>query len=202
MLRKSNKKASSRLQINIKGVKDDILMLSDRQYRIVLEVSPINFELKSEEEKDTIIDTFQNFLDSLDFSVQFIMRTRELDIDKYIESFQEMKAQEKKDVYKQQIESYTQFVKSMIKNKKILARRFYIIIPFTLKDVKDFDSAKEQLSLRRDIVSKGLIPVGTHVRPLSGLETLDLFYSFYSPRLAKTQPITSKTAAIINESFL
>ena len=62
VLSKSNSKKSARQQIQIKEVKDDILILPDNEYRTVIETSSINFELKSEEEQDVLIDTFQNFL--------------------------------------------------------------------------------------------------------------------------------------------
>lgn len=58
LLHKSKNKVSSRQQIQIKEVRDDILILPHNQYRIALETSSINFELKSEAEQDTIIDSF------------------------------------------------------------------------------------------------------------------------------------------------
>ena len=65
LLNKSNQKVSSRRQIKIKEVKDDILILPNDEYRVVVETSSINFELKSEQEQDVLIDSFQNFLNSL-----------------------------------------------------------------------------------------------------------------------------------------
>ena len=63
LFQKSGKK-SSRRQIKIKEVKDDVLVLPSNQYRTIIETSSINFELKSEEEQDVLIDSFQNFLNS------------------------------------------------------------------------------------------------------------------------------------------
>lgn len=60
-----SKKSSSRQQIQIKEVVDNILVLPGNEYRQILETSSVNFELKSEEEQDVIIDSFQNFLNSL-----------------------------------------------------------------------------------------------------------------------------------------
>lgn len=61
ILQKSNKKVSSRKQIDIEGVRDGILILPDGHYRTVLNASSINFELKSEAEQDALIDTYQSF---------------------------------------------------------------------------------------------------------------------------------------------
>lgn len=51
LFQKSKGKTSSRVQIQIKEVKDDILILPNHEYRIVVETTSINFELKSEEEQ-------------------------------------------------------------------------------------------------------------------------------------------------------
>lgn len=71
---KSNKRASSRRQISIKGVKDGVLILPNNQFRIALEVSSLNFELKSEAEQDALIDTYESFLNSLPGPLQIIVR--------------------------------------------------------------------------------------------------------------------------------
>ena len=64
LLTKSNSKVSSRRQIAIKEVKDGILVLPNQEYRMVIETSSVNLELKSEDEQDVLIDSFQNFLNS------------------------------------------------------------------------------------------------------------------------------------------
>ena len=77
VLQKSNRKASARNQIDISGVRDGALILTHERYRAVLHVSPINFELKSEEERDAIIDTYESFLNSIGTRLQILVRTRE-----------------------------------------------------------------------------------------------------------------------------
>ncbi len=58
ILQKAKHKASAREQIDIKGVQDGVLMLAKHEYRAVLEVSSVNFELKSEDEQDALIFIF------------------------------------------------------------------------------------------------------------------------------------------------
>ena len=66
-----------------------------------------------------------------------------------------------------------------------------------------FELVKEQLSLRVDIVSKGSARLGMHARELSSLEILDLFYSFYSPVLAKgLEPLTDQAIHLVHRSFV
>ncbi len=198
---KSKKKRSSRRQIAIEGVRDGILILPGNHHRMALQVSSVNFELKSEAEQDALIDTYQNFLNSLATPLQIIVRTRELDMDKYLEDFQSRLKVESEDIYRQQVVNYTEFVRSLIVTNKILTRNFYIVVPYD-KHEKDFSVIAEQLSLTIDIVSKGLARLGMQSKQLSSLEILDLFYSFYSPVQAKRQPLSQQTMRLLTESYL
>jgi len=200
---KLNRKVSSRSQINIKEVKEGVLILPGNKYRMIVETSAVNFELKSEEEQDQIIDTFQNFLNSLPCPVQILIRTREVDIDGYLEEFMQHKSQEKESVYKEQIDEYALFIKKLISGNKILSRKFFVVIPYTSDNGKhDFSLIKEQLQVSVDIISKGLERLGMKTRTLGNLETLDLFYSFYNPAHTKSQPLTQKAVqALLAESY-
>lgn len=198
---KSNKKTSSRQQINIKGVRDGVLMLPGRRYRVVLEVSSINFELKSEDEQDAIIETYQSFLNSLTCPVQLLMRIREMDMAKYLEGFHAKKKEEKEKMYRDQIQHYTEFVQGLVTTNKILSRRFYAVIPYDDKDNDGFAAAQEQLTMSGDIIAKGLGRLGIQTRQLDSLEVLDLFYSFYNPGQAKRQPLSEQTLQLLQRSY-
>lgn len=198
---KSKKKASSRQQIAIEGVRDGVLLLPNNRYRTALRISSINFELKSEAEQDAIIDTYQSFLNSLATPLQIVVRVREMDMDKYLSEFSERVKNEAEEVYRSQTQNYTEFVKSLITSNKILTRHFYVIVPFSGKE-KDFEVIKEQLSLTMDIVAKGLARMGMQAKQLSSLEILDLFYGFYNPAQAKRQPLSQQTLKLLTESYL
>jgi len=201
-LRKSNKQASARGQIDIKGVKDGILMLGGRHYRVVLQVSPVNFELKSEDEQDALIDTYESFLNSIGSPLQILVRTREIDLDKYLGELNEALAGETETVYKAQIKNYDEFIRSLITTNKILTRHFYVIVPYDADPKADFEMVQEQLNLKVDIVAKGLARLGMHARELPSLEVLELFYSFYSPEQAKIQPLTEQTLELLHTSYV
>ncbi len=198
LLGKSKSKLSSRYQIRIKEVKDDVLILPNNEYRVVLETSSINFELKSEEEQDVLIDSFQNFLNSLPCELQILIRIREVDIDRYLEQISQTKNQEKIQIYKNQISNYCQFIRNVVSGNKILSRRFYVVIPYRHSEKnQDFHLIKEQLNLHKDIVQKGLEKLGMKARLLSSLEILDLFYSFYNPSQIKTQELKGQTIQML-----
>lgn len=200
LLSKSKNKASSRRQIQLKEVKDGVLILPHNRYRVVIETSSINFELKSEEEQDVLIDNFQNFLNSLPCPLQILIRVREVDLDRYVEQVSKVKEHEKEKVYKDQIDNYCEFVKNLVSGSKILSRRFYVVIPYTHTDKnKDFNLVKEQLNLNRDIVLRGLEKLGMKARQLDSIELLDLFYSFYNPAQAKTQELKGQTIQFLSQ---
>lgn len=188
------KHSSSREQINIREVKDGVLILPGHKYRMILETSAVNFELKSEDEQDQIIDTFQNFLNALPCTVQILIRTRELDIDHYLADFMSLNNHETDKVYKEQLQEYGQFIKKLVTGNKILTRKFYIVISSSSESSRtDFAIIKEQLKLNNDIVTKGLEKFGMKTRKLGNLEILDLFYTFYNPSKLKIQPLSHQT---------
>ncbi len=201
-LQKSKSKTNSRHQIAIKGVRDGILILPGNQYRAVLEVSSLNFELRSEEEQDAIMDTYESFLNSVGSSLQILIRTREIDMDKYLEDLNERLDGETETVYRDQLKHYDEFIRSLISTNKILTRHFYIVVPYSTHGKTDFELVQEQLNLKLDIVAKGMTRIGMHTKELSSLETLDLFYSFYSPTQAKIQPLTEQALKLIHTALI
>ncbi len=201
VLPKLSKKGSSRRQIAVKGVEDSVLILPDNEYRIIIETSSINFHLMSEDEQDAIVDIYRAFLNSLSFSVQIVQKVRALDLDDYLQSFEAKKENEMVDVYKNQIDSYTKYVKSLVKTNKILSRQFYVVIPYRTKGKESLEVAREQLANRLAIAEKGLGNVGIKTRLLNSLELLDLFYSSYNATDAKQQPLTQQTIDLLQKNY-
>jgi len=198
----NNSRTSSRRNIDIRGVDQGILMLPGEHYRAILQVSSINFDLKSEAEQQAIVATYQSFLNSLKFPIQIVIRTRAMDMDKYIADFRDKLEDETDEVYRQQIENYTKFVKRLIKTNKILSRQFYVVVPYDAVKEQGIEVIKEELALHCSIVENGLKRLGMTVRLLTSVELLDLFYSFYSPHQAKVQPITNITMDAIKKSYV
>jgi hypothetical protein len=199
-----SKVANSRQQMQIKEVVDNILVLPNNEYRQILETSSVNFELKSEEEQDVIIDSFQNFLNALPCPIQILVRVREIDIDKYIENISETKDHEKIQAYKKQIDGYCNFVKKLVSGNKILSRRFYIVIPYKQTEHKtDWKLISEHLNLEKDIIIKGLERMQMKAKTLNGLEILNLFYTFYNSESIKTQALTKETLeALLKNNYV
>ncbi len=196
------KKGSSSSQVDIRDISGGILKLSNNKYRQVMATSSINFELKSEDEKDALIDTFESFLNSIGFPIQLLIRTREIDIDDYLNSLNLRLDEEPEEIYKAQLISYRKFISTLISSNKILSRQFYVVIPYD--DIKNIGiaSIRDQLSIRADIVSKNLSRLGIITKQLGSIEVIDLFYSFYSPERSKTQPLSQKALDVMGSEFV
>ena len=66
-------------------IREGVLILKDRTIRALMLVSSQNFALKSGEEQEAIIGQFQNFLNSLDFSIEITVQSRRLNITGYVD---------------------------------------------------------------------------------------------------------------------
>ena len=167
---------------------------------MVLETSSVNFELKSEEEQDVLLESFRSFLNSLPCPLQILIRVREIDVDGYLEQITKSLESEKETIYREQIDNYTSFIREVVTGNKILTRKFYIIIPYVhTEGKKDFSTIKEHLYLQRDLVLRGLEKTGMRAKPLDTLEILNQFYSFYNARSVKTQELTKHSLSMLLE---
>lgn len=171
-------KVSSRLLINIKSIDNNVLELPGGEYRAIMEISSINFDLKSEQERDVIIENYMSLLNSLPCPIQILVRTRSLNIDSYIENFSHRNAQNSQ-IYKKQISNYKSFVSDLVKQNKILSRRFYLVVPINSKDPNI--KYEDNLNLFCEIISKSFSKIGISTKRLNSLDIVDLFYSFYNP---------------------
>jgi hypothetical protein len=202
LLTKSNRKGSSRQQIAIKGVDGNVIELPNGEYRLIIQTSSINLELKSEAEQDAIIETYQKFLNSLACSIQIVTQIREVDIDKYLEDYGRRVENETDEIYRKQSQIYQKFVRDLIKTNKILTKHFYIVVPYCDRNKASMTVIKEQLAMYAKIVDDGLKKLGMQSRVLTGLEALDLFYTYYNPEQAKLQPLTQQTMHMLAQQFV
>ncbi len=116
--------------IDIESIREGTVILKNGSLRKILMVSGINFDLKSEEEQGLITFTYQNFLNSLDFSVQMFIHSRRLNIEDYLKRMEEREAQEANELLKIQIAGYRDFVKSFVGQNPIMNKTFFVVVPF------------------------------------------------------------------------
>jgi len=188
--------------VPIDDVRDGIVILKDGGMRGILMASSINFALKSNDERQAILLQFQDFLNSLDFSIQILIQSRRLDIRPYIALLEGRYKEQTNDLMKIQIEQYIAFIKSFTESTNIMTKNFFIVIPYDAaiisskggflsgfsrkeqsKEVKeeDFEEKKNQLEQRMSVVEQGLSRCGVRVAKLGTDETIELFYKIFNP---------------------
>lgn len=199
--------SSSTLQfVDIADIRDDILILKDSTMRAVLEIGSINFELRSGDEQAAILVRFQDFLNSLDFPVQMVVHSRPLNIKEYLESLNQLQESAQNELLRVQAVEYARFIKGLVELSNIMARRFFVVIPFYLieaagkqgvtaalkgiigysgqiqtMDESQFDLFRGQLRQRVALVQEGLSTMGLEVTQLKYEELVNLYYQLYNP---------------------
>ncbi|MGM0482733.1 MAG: TraC family protein [Patescibacteria group bacterium] len=193
--------------IPIKDVQEGIITLEDNSLRVILMVSTLNIALKSEDERAAILMQFQSFLNTLDFSVQIFMQSRELDIRPYIQTLQEQHKKQENELLRIQISEYIDFINDYTENVNIMTKAFFVVVPYYppmvkskkispfgfsgKKDAKpvEKESLKDrstQLQQRVTIVSQGLRRTGLRTVSLQDEEIKELFYNLFNPGEERT----------------
>jgi hypothetical protein len=196
-----SKKVGSNRQLDIENINDGVLKISREEYRVILKASSLNFELKNEQEQDSIIDSYENFLNGLSFPIQILVRTRELNIKDYLNELLTQEIEETDHIYKSQISNYSKYIEDLVRENKIISRSFYIVIGLNSK-LKDQKLIRDQLMIKADLISKNLSKIGISTNILDSLEIIDLFYTFYSPSRAKNQPISEISLLALDEEYV
>ncbi|OHA17958.1 MAG: hypothetical protein A2664_01240 [Candidatus Taylorbacteria bacterium RIFCSPHIGHO2_01_FULL_46_22b] len=209
---------SSQEFVPVKEVRDGVLVLQDNSLRAVLMVSSINFALQSEESQTAIVAQFQNFLNSLDFSVEISMQSRKMDIKPYLSLLEERYQKQQSELMKIQTREYIEFIKTFTDNTNIMTKTFFITVPYgatmvslkknpletisgfvrksdtskkTKGEVDEFEEHKEQLQQRLAVVEQGLVRCGLKTARLGSEELIELFYRLFNPGEAQQRIPTS-----------
>lgn len=190
--------------VPIEDIRDGIVLLKDGTLRAILMASSINFALKSEDEQAAILYQFQNFLNSIEFSVQFFIQSRPLDIRPYISLLESRLEEQTEDLMRIQIREYIGFIRQFTENTSIMSKNFFIVVPYSppalhidknllgkvlggkkQKNDSDktasFEENRAQLEQRIDVVTQGLMRTGVRVVQLGTEETVELFYKLFNP---------------------
>ena len=99
-----------------------IIKLKDETYIKILQVTPINYTLKSDLEKEAILNSYINLFKSTSLNLQILIQSRKEDLSKNIKLLQ------KTNSYEELKEKYIQYIQYLNKNKKSSSKNFYLII--------------------------------------------------------------------------
>lgn len=200
---KTQKTKAAQDFVPVKEVRGGIMILKDGTLVSGMLASSLNFALKSQDEQAAILGQFQNFLNSLDFSVQFFVQSRRLDIRPYIALLEQRLAAQTEDLMKIQVREYIEFIKSFTERANIMSKHFFVVVPYNppIIDLKKkatstifgktdlsaeekdigFEENRTQLEQRMAVVEQGLIRSGIRTIPLGTEEVIELLYKEFNP---------------------
>ena len=196
-------------------IKDGIVVMRDGSLRMIVLASALNFDLKSQQEQDSIEFAYQGFLNGLHFPIQIVIRSRKLELDNYIEKLEVLQAGEENPLIAGLMEDYIYNIQGLLEQVNIMNKEFYIVVPYYIEGAtqkKDnagvkfaslfksntdqvqtteiFEQRKRDLTQRTNLVAQGLGQMGIRAAVLSTQEIIELFYSSYNQEEAISQNLT------------
>lgn len=204
-------KASTQNFIEIEDIKDDVLLLKDFSAAIVIEVGAVNFWLLSAEEQTSTIYAYASLINSLSFPTQILILSKKMDISSYLEYLDSKLKQKKDELMKTRLQSYREFIKTIVKKNTVLEKKFYFVVPFSplemgvtgvsssLKKEYVISHAKTALYPKRDHLLRLLAKIGLRASVLQKQELTELFYNLYNPSATGRMlaPVESYTDVIM-----
>lgn len=201
--------------VPIKEIKNGTVILKDGSMRAILMVSSINFGLKSADEKTAIILAFQNFLNSIDFSLQIFIESKRLDIKPYLKTLEERMNEQTNELLKIQIREYIGFIKFFTTNHNVMTKSFFVVVPYSpaliqiggrgffgrflggkkpkgkkSDEVNQFEENLGQLNLRLNVVKGNLSRIGLRSEVLGTEELIELYFKIFNPGETTTPNIS------------
>ncbi len=195
-------------------IRNDTILMKSGGLRAVLEIQPLNFNLKSETEQQGIVSGYESFLNTLDFPIQIVIRSTKVNIDFYKEKIAEQTKKITNPLLKEQMEAYGAFVEKVVEVADIMQKKFFMVVPLddtppaknvisqflswlqiddsfskALQRNRRFTAQAARLKERLDLVETGMQNIGLKTRRLNTKELIVLFYAIYNRGLSQTQKL-------------
>ncbi len=197
-------KAATQDFVSIRDIKDNVVIQKGGQMQMVLLASSVNFALKSLDEQKAILMQFQQFLNTLDFSLQIYVQSRRLNIDPYLELLATLENKQDNDLMRIQLREYMEFIRTFTTDVDVMSKSFFVVIPYTPSPVNltkgitnlfapsasttstlpgdaQFEEHRIQLEQRVGMVTEGLARVGVRTITLQKDDLVELYYHLYNP---------------------
>ncbi len=217
---------STQATLLISELRDGVVIMKDGSFRAVVACKSINFDLMSDAEREAVEYAYQNFLNSLKFTTQILVRSQRVDIGPYLEQLSEIRRNNDNMLLGVLMDNYINFIDVLAQEANIMDKSFFIVIPYytspdaekVLQQTKNFfksftkskepevtridratyDKAMTELNNRVDSVISGLFQLGVHSVRLNTKELAELYYNFNNPDTALREPLVdfSKLATV------
>tara|TARA_B100000508_G_C11464578_1_gene280943 strand:+ start:1287 stop:1937 length:651 start_codon:yes stop_codon:yes gene_type:complete len=191
--------------VSIRDIKDNVVIQKSGQMNMVLLASSVNFALKSLDEQKAILIQFQQFLNTIDFTLQIYVQSRRLNIEPYLEILSTMEGKQDNDLMRIQLREYMEFIRTFTKDVDVMSKNFFVVVPYTPSKINltsgitnlltpanssrfaklpgdsQFEEHRIQLEQRVGMVNEGLARVGVRTITLQKDDLVELFYHLYNP---------------------
>lgn len=201
-------KSSTQAHLPIDEIREGTVLLKNGGLRGVLFVRGVNFDLKSAEEQNAIISSYQGFLNSLEFPIQILVKSKKIDLASYIANIESRSERQQNNFLKNVMLDYVEFIRSLTSVANVMTKEFYVIVPYspltipkkgafasllggggTAKE-KDFLTHKKVLDERVQTTLNGLESASLRAARLSTQELIELFYTSYNAESSVHQKFT------------
>lgn len=199
--------------LDIHDIVNNLLILKNGSTALIITVNAMNFGLLAEEEQDAIIYSYAGLLNSLNYPIQIVIKSQTKDVTNYLHLLDKELAIQTSHTKREWIKKYRAFVGNLIKERNVLDKKFYVVIPATALEMglispstiipgisqPDLSSversvilekAKEILDPKRDHLMSQFGRIGLIARQLTTQEIIQLFYLSYNPEAVEGQQIT------------
>ncbi|AKM80602.1 TPA: hypothetical protein DDX46_00270 [Candidatus Saccharibacteria bacterium] len=199
-------------------IRDNMVVMNDGSFRAVVACKSINFDLMSSKEREGIEYSYQNFLNSLYFPVQILIRSQRVDIGPYIERLTNIRRNQENMLLNVLTDDYIDFIDTVSQEANIMDKSFYVIVPYwpqgdvqsvkraskslfgtifggnqqqraIVVDHAQYEKAKDEIKNHVDSVMSGLFQLGVKCVQLNTKELGELYYNFYNPDTAVREPL-------------
>ncbi len=208
---------STQSTLQISELRDSMVIMVDGSFRAVVACKSINFDLMSDKEREGVEFSYQNFLNSLNFPVQILVRSQRVDIGPYLDKLVDLRRNQDNMLLGVLMDDYINFIDILSQEANIMEKSFYIVIPYFPKgdaaniveqgkgffgklfakpqntithiDGATYQKAKDEIKNRTDSVTAGLFQLGVQSAQLDTKALGELYYNFYNPDTAVRQPL-------------
>ena len=163
-----------------------IIKLKNSSYIKIIEVMPINYNLKSELEKDSILNSYKIFLKTCNFDFQILIQSNKENLNKHILNINNNSKNEKENIIKIS-NNYIEYINKLNQSKKSSNKNFYIVIknPIKKEEIEEVnENIIDELNEKYFKIKECLARCGNVVKDINEKEKIkQILLSFINRRL-------------------
>ncbi len=145
-MRRIKKEFTTQDWIPIQKVLKNGLIITKDKYIKIIKVHPINYNLKSDLEKQAILNSYKIFLKTCNFDIQILIQSSKENLEKNIINIQKNIQKKENKYLKKLSEDYIEYINKINSNKKSSSKNFYIIISKKSSKEKEYNESLEIIS--------------------------------------------------------